>query len=172
MKVTKKTINRDVQLENNWFVQCFDFANKSCKNSASLYSSRHATTQMKIRDDIHYGKIGEMWVSELVGGTVDFTILPPEERSYDADIVVGDENFHVKTYMSGRLHKPSWVFQKNDPVVTDPTDSDTLCLVKINLDQIIIYFVEAKGMEYSQLENKAKSKVAIYEEYLLEHLDN
>ena len=89
-------------------------------------------------------------------------------KSYDADLMIGETKLHVKSHISNGSYPPSWVFQKNDPLINNPDRNDYLALC-VNLN----------GVDYMHLKNISEvmfqppikdslknTKLCIYESYL------
>ena len=60
-------------------------------------------------------------------------IYEPTKKSYACDLKTKKYDIHVKSISSYNLERygASWVFQKNDPVITTPTMRDCVFFVSI-----------------------------------------
>lgn len=87
------------------------------------------------------GKLGEVAVASLTGGTVDFSVWSTGSRGLDQfepDIPnptvqpFGGKRIHVKTCNAKYARSPSWTVDVSDPIRTTPTAEDVLVLALAN----------------------------------------
>jgi hypothetical protein len=112
---------------------CEKFAEKCCLTNLDEYKKRNQNNLDKIKKDIAIGKIGEIGVYYILLekgikniNFPDFKIYKKEKKSFDSDLKVGNYNLHIKTQTkkSSLLFEESWMFQKKDPVISNPTNYD------------------------------------------------
>jgi len=157
--------------------QCKLFADYSVETHLDEYKRRGQEDIEKIKQDIYYGKIGEMMVYNYMKqdgikdvSPIDLNIYEHKQKSYDADFRVGAHNVHVKTHVVNNNFPASWMFQKNDPLTKDKSNTEVLflcvlgreCYAYITLIQPdVIIFEEPMKVALRE------TKVCVYEETLL-----
>jgi hypothetical protein len=103
----------------------------------------------------------------------DFTLYGVGEKSYDADIITRNKNFHVKcqTTRSQQRYGSSWLMQKNDPILAKPTDKDYLVFTNVDIEKgevtihgewLIKDLIEQGKVGECKVASYAKTKVAFY----------
>ena len=137
----------------DFFEKCSRFADESLPTNKDEYEKRSQYNIDKIKEDIKNGKLAEFCVyhilSQIKASTddlplPDLTIYPASKKSFQPDLVLTRKtgkiiNFHIKTQTieSGNMFGVSWSFQKYDPVVTRPTDSDYFIGTTLDLNNNI-----------------------------------
>ena len=152
----------------------YNFANESANSSASKYKQRKQSNISKIKNDIFIGKVAEYSVYNYYMSK-GFKVTPPDvkiyhakNKSYDADLKILDKDYqiHVKSHFVKSLFPPSWVFQKIDPLVTNPSPKDVVVLCMINSQgegEAIIEKATSLPDKYKPLlKQSLQSKTAIY----------
>ena len=165
--------------------KCTGFSDKFQKKSDGLYNRRGEARNEKIREDIVLGKMGELAVEKYfkklkwdIGKDTDFAIYEKHQRSYDCDLVVSppDERdpflIHVKTQSvtSVLRYGISYLFQKTDPVIREPTNKDIIaCTAVVSDNEVEIYgFISLEDVIKNELIGECKvpsyrsTKVAMY----------
>ena len=145
-------------------LQCELFSRFSFSSSLDEYNRRGQHNSDKIINDIYNGKVAEFMVYNFFikkGRSVsspDLNIYSKKMKSFDADLVVGDVNVHVKSHISNNIFPVSWMFQKNDPLPIE----DYLCLV---VDNTYMYIKKVSDVEFSEpmKESLRHTKVCLYE---------
>lgn len=156
--------------------QCELFTEYVYETSEKMYKSRGSSKADKIKLDIYNGKIAECCVFNYLEGEgfkttpPDFAIYPKKRKNFDADLVSGDMRFHIKSCMKSSKYPNSWLFQKNDPLITCNLTDDYLILCVMNDDSTgFAYSVKYNSELLSEpvVFQLRSSKVAIYEENIL-----
>lgn len=166
-----------IAINSYWRKKCKDFANQQIEGSRKLYAYRGEKNTDKMNEDIVIGKMVEVAVWQAykhLGATKpDFTIYERINKSFAADMMIGEYTLHVK----GQGHKSlmnygeSFLFQKTDPIVRKPTLHDIIVvgLVCPKLYRVTILasfnmydVVENGGLEQPRNEWYARTKYAIY----------
>jgi hypothetical protein len=117
---------------------CVDFAISSVESSKDHYASRNQFDLDKIKNDIYLGKVAEYAVYNHYYqnfGKIskpDLKIYRGKDKSYDADLKTKKSLVHVKSFFGKSNYDPSWVFQKNDPLVHSPEENDVIILCIID----------------------------------------
>lgn len=145
-------------------LQCDLFSRFSVFSSLDEYKRRGQSDKNKIISDIYNGKVAEFMVYNFFiskGKSLsspDLNIYQRGMKSFDADLVIGDVNIHVKSHISNEIYPVSWMFQKNDPL----QGRDYLCLV---VDNIYMYIKKVSEVEFSEpmKESLRHTKVCLYE---------
>lgn len=153
---------------------CTLFSSEVYHTNKDMYSSRNQTDENKVRSDIYLGKMAEFAVyNYLISkgkkcSAPDILIYQAKQKSYDADLFVNDSSpLHVKSCMSSSAYGNSWVFQPNDPLVTEPAEDETIALVIVNsnaeFDCYIVKALDAVDMYRAPRKIELNKKV-LYEE--------
>ena len=145
-------------------LQCELFSKFSVFSSLDEYKRRGQCDKDKIISDIYNGKVAEFMVYNFFiskGKSLaspDLNIYQRGMKSFDADLVIGDVNIHVKSHISNEIFPVSWMFQKNDPLPS----RDYLCLV---VDNSYMYIKKVSEVEFSEpmKESLRHTKVCLYE---------
>jgi len=148
-------------------LQCELFSRFSVFSSLDEYKRRGQADEDKIISDIYNGKVAEFMVYNFFikkGRSLlspDLNIYSKKMKSFDADLVIGDVNIHVKSHISNNIFPVSWMFQKNDPL----PEEDYLCLV---VDGSYMYIRKVSEVEFSEPVKKSlrRTKVCLYEKNL------
>lgn len=140
---------KDVNIQNSHKLEVIDFAERCYRTNKAEYKRRGQEDPKKIKQDIYYGKIAEyaVWIMYKEMGQdctkPDIGVYKANEKSYDRDMTVNDtHHLHVKSQLLKQAHKfgLSWMFQKNDPLVTRPIPQDYVVLtVTINNNMVRVY---------------------------------
>lgn len=157
--------NLEVTIAQN--VDSLKFASNVISSNLEAYQKRGQVNIKKIFDDIYNGKICEFAVFNFLmlkgkGCTPpDLKIYDKMDKSFDCDLMSREKRIHVK---SCRSNSDSWVFEKNDPLVTNPTDNDYIFLCKTDKNKVnIIKILKAKDAEYKNpILKHLTTKVCIY----------
>lgn len=101
------------------------------------------------KEDIVSGAMAELAVYRVLKekgvelGYPDFKIYEAKDKSYDADLTDGLHHFHVKgqTLESKKRYGPSWLMQRNDPILKNPEKLNYLvpCTVCVSTGRVEIY---------------------------------
>jgi hypothetical protein len=154
-----------IEINIDQYLEAQSFTVNVIKTNLEHYASRNQKNFFKIYNDILLGKIAEYAVYNYLkskGGNVsevDTQIYA--SKSFDCDLKCDGMNIHIK---SCREDGDSWVFQKSDPLVKNPTEKDYIfcCRYKGNKVEIVKII---KGLDAKYLNPRLKnltSKVCIY----------
>lgn len=105
-----------------WFdrvARCIKFADKEVKTSMGYRKQRGQWNVEKMKQDVAFGKLGEMAVYDyfVQAGQevtpIDFEIYTGGNKSFDADLYWKGQHVHVKTQSSAsaKRYGASWTFQ-------------------------------------------------------------
>lgn len=154
---------------------CREFAKKRIKSSKGLYAYRGESKSDKMIQDIVIGTIGEWAIKEYfdlhgMDCTVpDMTIYEKNNKSYNADLLINYYDVHVKSQgiKSAKLYGNSYLVQRSDKVVKEPSDKDLFAFAEVDLDNNevrILGFCPAKRMIYGECKvpRYRHTKKAIY----------
>jgi hypothetical protein len=122
---------------------CIDFANQYINENADLYLSRNHSVKEKVVQDIVNGKLAEWMIYYAIkknGGNCsypDMIVYPPHTKDYSSDLILtldnGDKKLiHVKSHNLNSNYPVSWLFQPNDPLVSNPASNDYIALCVID----------------------------------------
>jgi len=119
--------------------RCQKFARQQLETSAGTYARRGQFNKDVIERQIVEGKIAEIAAYKFLRqkkfdvAEPDFTIYEGGRKNYGADLTDGTLFFHIKSQnkASGETYGVSWVFQKNDPLVTAPQASDFIVVTTV-----------------------------------------
>jgi hypothetical protein len=166
IKLTDKEVGR-----------CRQFAKKQLGTSQGTYAKRGQFFKGVIERQITEGKIAEIAAYKFLRkkkfdvSEPDFNIYKGRQKSYAADLTDNTLNWHCKTQSkaSAETHGTSWLFQKTDPIVTDPQPNDFLILTTVagNLVEVAgiiaaVTIKEEKLYRKPNLERLQGTKTCIY----------
>lgn len=151
--------------------QCNLFSKYSVYSSLEEYKKRNQTNKDKIISDIYYGKVSEFLVYNYLVfkgkklASPDLNIYLGNNKSYDADLILDNAKIHVKSHVINGNFPVSWVFQKNDPLLSHPNSDDYLALVVINKGINYMYLKKISEVTFSppMKESLRTTKMCIYE---------
>jgi len=156
--------------------QCELFTEYVYETSEKMYKSRGSHNESKIKADIFNGRVAECMVFNFLDGdgikptSPDFAIYRRKRKSFDADLLAGNELFHVKSCLSESPYPNSWLFQKTDPLVRSTDENHRLCLCVITEVGIsgYAYFctLDEIGFRSPIVPHLGRTKLAIYEDDL------
>lgn len=167
---------------------CYAFSQAEFSGTRAIRDQRAegSVPDEKLWLDILRGKCAEFIAQQMFQArgfhevtAPDLKIYPKSQKSFKADLHIGDTEIHVKSCTPEDGKDPSWLFQKKeDPLVTHPQANQLLCFVYISLDGrkgIIYRLVEStsvfpKLIDKPRSLSKQKSKVAIYQAALEKNL--
>lgn len=169
--------------------KCYNFALECYKTNKDEYAKRNQNCEQVIIDQIAQGKYAELLVQDVLKENqyqiikpVDFNIYKAKDKSFDCDIKAfklqhmfqsNDFNFHVKSisYDSANKYGASWLFQKWDPLLKSPKNTDKVVFVLLDesgLDYIQMICIDAKAiikhLKEPKLEYLRINKCAVYME--------
>ena len=129
---------------------CSLFAENVFHTNEDMYVRVNKRDPKIVKEQIYSGKLAEYAVFNLLVANYDIVTAPDimiydkSKKSYDADIVAGGKNIHIKSCFSGQKYPISWLFQPTDGVTKTPTENDILALVIYEGGQdFSAYFVKA-----------------------------
>lgn len=127
-------------LTNTEIQQCIEFAEKSYTD---FYKNRNQYNKDKTIQDNVIGKMAEIAAYQYLIpwfklSQPDFTIYSSNQKSYSPDMIAEEYNFHVKACRKDSKFPISWLFQKNDPLITRGSDKDILILCVVNGNEVEI----------------------------------
>lgn len=150
---------------------CFEFSHKVIPTNKSLYSKRNQNSD-NLFHLITRSKLCEWYVYYIIKSSgrqctkPDMQIYQDYKKSYDADLVSGSNNIHVKSVSQESVNRYglSWVMQCNDPVVNNPQENDFFALVVFQDYENVkfIGWLPAKRAIYQNTALNHSSKLAIY----------
>ena len=171
-----------IKLNQKDIAKCKKFAHdRSVCPTAGIYKARGGFKYV----DVLAGAMGEIAVFLMLKKRYK-TVIPPDftlygigEKSYDADIITRNKNFHVKcqTTRSKERYGSSWLMQRNDPILSKPTNKDYLVFTNVDIDKgeveihgewLIKDLIEQGKVGECKLASYAKTKVAFYLKDLIE----
>jgi hypothetical protein len=177
-----------IRISDERFLQCHNFAEKCADSCLSNYKKRGQGNREKIINDILSGKLLEIGAYRLLKKIglpaifPDFQIYDAKGKSWDADIVAGKENFHIKsqTKESADCYGESWVLSYGvhgtDRLFKDCTKNDYLIPGFVDQRYVIIVgiysvwdILENGLIGMPRLEYLKKSKRCIYKQDLDAH---
>lgn len=133
--------------------------------------------EQKFKSDIYIGKLAEFAVYNFILAQGKYVTFPDIEiyhgrkKSFDADLTVNNETpIHVKSCMETNGYDNSWLFQPNDKLTTEPSESEVIFLVAISptkeFNAYILKAVDYVG-KYENPRNEQLKKKVIYEATLI-----
>jgi len=113
---------RRVKIDQETQDKCWQFANDWVAKNPSKYKDTGQTDANTVRNQIFFGKVGEVAVRIFANKTfkgaalndVDYTLYEDKDKSWDSDLNVDGVPLHVKSYcpkMWGSRIPRSWTFQ-------------------------------------------------------------
>lgn len=154
---------------------CQHFAEKCYVTNIDEYSRRNQNDEEKIMHDIFIGKLAEFGVYFILldKGINDITIpdisiYKSKNKSFDSDLKNKKYNFHIKTQtiQASKKFEESWLFQKNDPLVLKPKESDFFIGTQYNENEFEIKILLSKKVKNLKFEkpklDKLFNKTCVY----------
>lgn len=183
----KKVIESKFYIDNLYIkeeqlLNCKLFADRWLKKNPSLYSGRNQSIIKKIKKDIVQGKVAEWMVYNkkkdegYIVTEPDMNIYENYQKSYDADLLIGEYNIHIKSYISNERYPTSWQFTINDQLITKPNDNDFLVLISFdsNYNNAYGYKLKASSKKVNYRNPMKKSlidyKRTIYESDIIKSI--
>jgi len=162
--------NYVIQLTPGTIWTCNDFADKRMAGSVSMYVARGESSINKIRQDIVTGAMAEfaLWhyLSDkgLAPSKPDLTIYPQGQKSFAADLTVGDKHVHVKaqTIDAAKRYGASWLFQKTDKVISLPSENAYMAFCLVRGNEVTIKAI-VSTLELAEFNLWKKPKVPKYQ---------
>jgi hypothetical protein len=116
------------------------FADECVKTNYHEYKRRNQFDYFKIKNDIIQGKTTEQLIYNLFYNLgkkinyVDYSIYTKEKKSYNPDLFILDQDnniikLHIKSCYEKENLPISWVFQKNDPLISSTNSNEFIVLV-------------------------------------------
>lgn len=152
-----------------------EFSQKVLSTNLSEYSRRKQTNVSLIKSQIYEGKLAEFAVcdyfnkfTQLQCGAPDLNIYEKGQKSFAADLVLKNgTNVHVKSQNleSVKRYGKSWICQKNDPLVKNPSPHDMVVFCLFCGEFVEIVSLEnAKVIKWGEpkLDKLKGNKVAYY----------
>jgi hypothetical protein len=153
---------------------CKIFSDEVYITNKDMYASRNQDNEGKVKADIYMGKLAEfavfnyLWSLGKEVSAPDIMIYQAKNKSYDADLYINSQApLHVKSCMEISGYSNSWVFQPNDPLVSNPNEDETIALVVVNNSgRFYCYIVKATEMisMYRDPRKATLNKKVLYEE--------
>ena len=156
---------------------CHKYAKQQYETSKGCYAGRGQLNKEKILEQIQEGKVAEIAAFKYLkknGFLVkkpDFNVYEEKKKTFGADLTDGVLCFHIKSQSksSGSLYGISFLFQKNDQLLSRPTDNDIVVLATIEgnvveiLGLIMAMTLKKKNLyKEPRLKRIAETKKAIY----------
>jgi hypothetical protein len=121
---------------------CESFADRVINTNKDEYARRKQSNIIKIKNDIIIGKLAEWGVYFIYlnrGRYVappDMKVYPPENKSYDPDLLWGLYKLHIKaqTAESAFRYGNSWIFQSKDPLFEFNNEYDIVIGCRVSID--------------------------------------
>lgn len=137
--------SKEIQLTKRDLKKAEDFAKARESHDVSKYHSRGAFKTV----DLVTGALGELAVYKLLKDTIkvskpDFSLYEVRNKSFAADLQgENGELFHCKgqTMESVNRYGASWLMQKRDKVINNPSELDYMipCVVDLDTLKVNIY---------------------------------
>lgn len=162
-------VKKQISLED--YLLCVEFAAKTIQSNAQHYRTRNQTNISKILQDIIQGKVAEIavyyWLQDRGNKLLQPDFDLHHKKTYEPDIECNGQRLHVKSMSKYRADKygKSWLFQKNDPLTTNPQYNDyiVLCIVDdLTVDIVACEKVRTSIFTTPILEKLKENKLAIY----------
>lgn len=146
------------------------FAEKVTATTFDTYRMRNPfASKDKFIQDHYASKLSEVYVARYleskgkITSTPDFAVYDVSKKSYAPDLIVLQKGvkLHVKTCQS---RYKSWLCQKNDPLVFNPTSYDYIVLTSYDMDFNFTLHVitSAFNVKWKDPIKPMDSKVALY----------
>ena len=123
-----------IEIKQEWKEICRTFANEV--NGTTNYSDSNQPRSQRVLKNHYDGKISEFAVSEAFGTEPpDVKIYKGKQKSWDADLNAGQEQYAVKsqTLDSFQRYSPSMTFQngwkRKDKILSEPDAPVIYCLL-------------------------------------------
>lgn len=140
-----------IELDDKTIEKCAVFAGECVETNIDEYKRRRQFNKTKIIGDIKTGKIAECAAFSFFKKNnfsvvePDFKIYTARKKNFNSDIIASKSNkewlIHVKSQRIEQSEKYgiSWMFQKQDKLITKPKSLDVLflCLVKAHTVDVI-----------------------------------
>ena len=165
-----------INIDEDTYLKCVVFAEQRLSSSEAEYKRRGESKSLKIKQDILTGAMGE-WANYKYLADLGIDVCEPDmniyekkKKSFSPDLT-GEYNFHIKsqTLKSRGRYGPSWLFQRYDKLVTEPSDKDYFIFNCINGREVeIMAIVKCKDITDNNLYGQCKvpsygkTKVALY----------
>ena len=162
------------------------FAAERVSGSKNLYNSRGKSKDGKLYDDIVVGAMGEYAVYYALKeegfkcSKPDLKIYKGKKKSFSADLQCNDLNIHVKSQSveSEKKYGFSWLLQRSDPMVKNPTIYDVFAFCYADLDKKVVTFLgfcDVNSVDKHDLWAECKvpmfrrTKIALYLSHLADY---
>lgn len=157
--------------------KCEDFAEKRVGGSVDEYKRRGEKRNTKIYQDILLGCAGEFAAYKYLSSCgvrvnkPDLEIYDVKNKSFDADLLSPKYTFHVKSQgeQSRKRYGCSWLLQRRDKVVADPSEHEYFIFTSVELPYVeILGVVKCKDIKDNDLYGECRvpsyrnTKVALY----------
>jgi len=157
--------------------KCLEFAHKRIEGSSGLYAYRGEQNRNKMIEDCLIGTLGEwgahsyLLTKGIKVSEPDLNIYETKRKSFAADLSNADYSIHVKSQSlkSFKKYGASWLLQRSDRIVKEPTDKDYFVFVKVNSKEVeIMGTCKVRDIVINGLWGECKvpsyrhSKVALY----------
>lgn len=173
------------------WVECIEFAKKCYETNKDEYSRRNQSNSDIVIHQIAQGKYAEFLATHYLtekGYSIlnppDLKIYPASEKSFAEDILAEknekEYRIHVKSisHESAEKYGTSWLFQKKDPLIKNPTTDDYMLFIRLgeqNDDCKDICMVAAGNvipfLKEPRLDYLKDNKVAVYlDDLVLENI--
>jgi len=133
------------------------FADIVFPTNMDMYATRHpGITPRELKRNLAVGKMAEYQVYRYflrMGKAVsvpDVVVYDIERKSNDPDLYIGEHKIQVKAFRYNSNFAPTWVVQKNDEIVTHPTENDWYALVVTGYKNYF-YLVNALDVVYDEM---------------------
>lgn len=159
--------HKDISIENSYKLEIINFAEKCYRTNKAEYKRRGQEDAQKIKQDIYYGKVAEyaVWLMYKEMGQnctkPDVGVYKTSQKSYDRDMTVNDtHHLHVKSQLLKQAQSfgLSWIFQKNDPLVTRPIPQDYVVLTLIMNNNLVRVYQPQKAKDLIGVYGKPKKR--------------
>lgn len=165
----KKKISQDI------IKLCEHFAEKCHITNIDAYYNRNQKNSTKIKRDVFIGKVAEFGVYYILleHGIPDITfpdinIYQSNKKSFICDLKTNKNNLHIKTQTKefSKTFGESWLFQKTDPVVSNPSDNDYFVGTQFDEDHSevnILLYKKIKDLKFDKpILDKLYNKTCVY----------
>lgn len=134
------------------YQKCLDFSNKWIQTSESHINNRGQGNKGKMISDHAIGKLAELGiynffdVLKLPCSRPDFDIYSRKHKNFGADIIVGNNNIHIKSCRTNTYN--SWIFQyggkgtgHTDPLLNSNDVNNYLALCFVDTSAFLVKIV-------------------------------